>query len=187
MSGRAGGRGDGGDRPARERADARGGGGSAAESGGEAAEARRALAEERERSLRLLADFQNFRRRSAREQEAAESRGRRAALRALLPVLDALEHALQSGSSDPVFHEGVAATRAMFRNALRQAGAEPVPTAGVPFDPEVHEAVAAVATREAEPGMIASEVRSGWRLGDELLRPAQVVVAAEPGMGEPWP
>jgi molecular chaperone GrpE len=75
----------------------------------------------------------------------------------------------------------------MFLTALRELGVEPIEATGRRFDPAVHEAVATVASEGAEPGTVAYEVRRGWRLGDELLRAAQVVVvAAHPEVSEPW-
>ncbi len=107
---------------------------------------RQALEEEQQRNLRLLADFDNLRRRVARESEAARGEARRAALLPLLPVLDSLERALAAGSTDTDFYEGVAATRRLFERALREAGAEPLESVGQPFDPSVHEALATVAS-----------------------------------------
>ena len=131
----------------------------------------------RERYLRLRADFENLRRRGMREREMARLEGRRAALLPLLAVLDALERALAAGSTDRDFYEGVMATHRLFITALREAGAEPVDSVGRPFDPTMHEAVATVPALGVQPGIVTSEVLRGWRLGDELLRPAQVVVA----------
>ena len=147
---------------------------------------RRELDEERQRNLRLLADFDTLRRRTTREQEAARREGRRLALLALLPVLDTLERALAAGSIDPDFYEGVAATYRLFLSALREAGAEAVESVGRPFDPRVHEAVATVPSNGVEPGTVTREVRRGWRIGDELLRPAQVVVATAREPAGPW-
>jgi molecular chaperone GrpE len=147
---------------------------------------RRALEEEQQRALRLLADFDTFRRRVARDHEAARQKGRRAALLPLLPVLDTLERALAVGSSDPVFYEGVVATQRQLLAALREAGAEPVPTLGELFDPRVHEAVSTVPSDGQAPGTVAGEIRRGWRLGDELLRPAQVVVVAGAKDDDAW-
>ena len=141
------------------------------------------LDEERDRRLRLLAEFDNFRRRAARERETAGAEGRRAALRPLLAVLDTLERALAAGSSDRDFYDGVAATHRLFVDALRQAGAEPIESVGRPFDPTVPEAVATVPAEGRPPGTVVQEASRGWRLGGELLRPAQVVVTA-PGEGE---
>ncbi len=154
--------------------------------GAEVERLRRALDEEQERTLRLLADFHNFRRRMAREHEVARHDGQRAALLSLLPVLDSLERALAAGSTDPEFYEGVAATQRLFVTALREAGAEPVESVGRPFDPEVHEAVATVPSDDVAPGTVAREVRRGWRLGDDVLRPAEVVVATARELGDPW-
>ena len=139
---------------------------------------RHELDEERDRRLRLLAEFDNFRRRAARERETAGAEGRRAALRPLLAVLDTLERALAAGSSDRDFYDGVAATHRLFVDALRQAGAEPIESVGRPFDPTVHEAVATVPAEGRPPGPGVQEASRGWRLGGELLRPAQVAVAA---------
>ena len=139
------------------------------------------------RHLRLLADFDNFRRRAAKECESAQREGRRAALLPLLPVLDTLERALQTGSSDREFYDGVAATRRLFVAALREAGAEPIDAVGQPFDPNLHEAVAAVpADGTVAPGTVVREVRRGWRLGDELLRPAGVIVATAQEPADQW-
>jgi molecular chaperone GrpE len=111
----------------------------------------------------------------------------RAARLPLLPVLDSLERALQAGSSDREFYDGVAATHRLFVAALREAGAAPIETVGQPFDPSVHEAVAAVpADAGVAPGRVVREVRRGWRLGDELLRPAQVVVATAEEPADQW-
>jgi molecular chaperone GrpE len=147
---------------------------------------RQAIEEERQRNLRLLADFDNFRRRVGREKERASGDARRAALLPLLQVLDTLERALASGSTDADFYEGVAATRRLFESALREAGAEPLEAVGQPFDPTLHEAVGAQPSEEVEPGTVVREVRRGWRLPDGLLRPAQVVVAAEEESARPW-
>jgi molecular chaperone GrpE len=148
---------------------------------------RRELDDRHQQQTRLLADFENFRRRVGREQEMARREGARSALVPLLAVLDTLDRALAAGSTDPDFYDGVAATHRLFLNALREAGAEPVPSVGRPFDPEVHEAVATVAPNGAPARTVVREVRRGWRLGDELLRPAQVVVAESAEADGPWP
>lgn len=142
-------------------------------------ELRRVLEDEKRHGLRLLADLQNFRRRAAQEHESARRDGQRAALLPMLAVLDALGRALATGSSDPAFYEGVASTHRLLLGALREAGAEPIPTIGHPFDARIHEAVSTVAGGDAPGGTVVGEARRGWRLGDELLRPAHVVVAAD--------
>ena len=113
--------------------------------------------------------------------------GHRAALLPILAVLDTLERALAVGSTDPSFYEGVAATQRLFLKALEEAGVDPVASVGQPFDPTVHEAIAIVPAGDVPSGTVAREVRRGWRLGDELLRPAQVVVARSPEADGRWP
>ena len=141
-----------------------------------------------DRHLRLLAEFDNFRRRSASEHDAARREGRRAALLPVLDVLDALERALGTGSTDRDFYEGVAATHRLFLSALAEAGAQPIDGVGRPFDPNVQEAVATVpADEHVAPGTVMREIRRGWRLGDELLRPAHVVVATAGEPARQWP
>jgi molecular chaperone GrpE len=137
-----------------------------------------APADEQERNLRLRADLDNVRRRSAREQESAHQGARRATLLPLLPVLDTLERALATGSTDSHFYEGVAATFRLFTDALTSAGAEPFDSVGQPFDPAIHEAVEVVRNGDAKPGTVTRQVLRGWRLDGDLLRPAHVVVAA---------
>lgn len=145
-----------------------------------------ARAEADDRHLRLLAEFENFRRRAAKEHEAARREGRRSALLPLLTVLDTFERALGAGSTDRDFYEGVAATHRLFLDALREAGAAPIESVGRPFDPNVHEAVATAPADGVPPGTVAREVRRGWQLGNELLRPAQVVVAAAKEPASEW-
>jgi molecular chaperone GrpE len=145
-----------------------------------------ARAEADDRHLRLLAEFENFRRRAAKEHEAARREGRRSALLPLLAVLDTFERALGAGSTDRDFYEGVAATHRLFLDALREAGAAPIESVGRPFDPNVHEAVATAPADGVPPGTVAREVRRGWQLGNELLRPAQVVVAAAEEPANEW-
>ena len=147
---------------------------------------RRKLGEQQDAYVRLLADFDNFRRRVGRERAGARHEGRRDALLPLLPALDTLERALAAGSTDTPFYEGIVATHRLFIDALRELGVEPVESEGHRFDPNMHEAVATAAVEGVEPGTVTREVRRGWRVGDELLRPAQVVVAARPEVAKSW-
>lgn len=148
---------------------------------------RQALDEAVQRQRRLRADLDNVRRQAAHERDAARREGQRAALLPVLSALDTLERALASGSRDPDFYEGVVAIQRHFTRALREAGAEAVQSVGRPFDPRVHDAVATVPSDGVEPGTVAREVRRGWRIGAELLRPAQVVVATNPERADPRP
>ena len=147
---------------------------------------RRALEEEQQRSLRLRADFDNLRRRTGREHDLARGEARRSALLPLLAVLDTLERALASGSTDDAFYEGVVATHRLCLAALREAGAERIESVGRPFDPAVHEAISTVPDEDVETPVVAREIRSGWRLPVGLLRPAQVVIATPGKPTRPW-
>jgi molecular chaperone GrpE len=144
----------------------------------EVASLHNALEEEKQRNLRLRADFDNLRKRAAREGLAAEAEGRRRALRVILPVIDAFERALAAGSSDAAFYDGVRSTHRLLLAALTEAGAEPIEALGRPFDPRVHDAISYEPSAMDEPGTVMRELRRGWRLGNELIRPAEVVVAA---------
>jgi molecular chaperone GrpE len=139
---------------------------------------RRALGEEQQHNLDLVVDLYNFRRRARSEHESAQRGGRRAALLPLLPVFDALERALAIGSTDSHFYEGIAATVRLFASALTEAGAQPFDSVGQPFDPAIHEAAEIVRADDVTPGTVTRQVLRGWKLNDDLLRPARVVVAA---------
>jgi molecular chaperone GrpE len=141
---------------------------------------------EPERQWRLRGDVEDVRSGAAAEYEAGRLDGSRAALLPLLPVLDTLERALTAGSSDRDFYDGVATTHRLFTRALREAGAHLVESVGRPFDPAMHEAVATMPSGGVEPGTVVREVRRGYRLGHELLRPAQVVVASGPDTADTW-
>jgi molecular chaperone GrpE len=155
--------------------------------GPETEQLRRRLEEAKQQELRLLADFATLRRRVEREQDVARDDGKREAVGLLLPVLDAFERALEAGSTDAPFYDGMTATHRLFVDGLRAAGAEPIVSVGERFDPALHDALAIIDVPEAVPGTVTREVRRGWRLGDALLRPSQVVVAAVPEASHPWP
>jgi molecular chaperone GrpE len=142
------------------------------------------VATERDKYLALAqrtqADFENYRKRVARDAAAAQERGVSSLAKELLPALDNLDRALEAAAQDDPLLQGVRLVRAELTGALARAGIESFSPAGEPFDPEVHEAVA---TAEQAPGGAASgtvvEVyQPGYRLGASIIRPARVVVAA---------
>jgi molecular chaperone GrpE len=129
---------------------------------------------------RTQADFENYRKRVAREAAAARDRGVGSLAKELLPALDNLDRALEAAAEDDPLLQGVRLVRNELKAALTRAGIESFCPLGEPFDPSVHEAVA---TAEQPPGGSASgtvvEVyQDGYRLGEGILRPARVVVAA---------
>lgn len=127
---------------------------------------------------RVAADFDNYRKRVAREQERAAARATERLVARLLPVLDDLERALDAAEhhEEAKVLEGVQMTRAALAGALTAEGVEEIPAEG-PFDPHVHEALLATPAEGVEPGAIVQVVQRGYRLGDLVLRPARVVVA----------
>jgi molecular chaperone GrpE len=140
----------------------------------------RALVTELEgRWHRTVADFDNFRRRTARDLERlrAVERSRQAA--AWLPVLDNLDAALAHAGTDPgAIVDGVLAVRDQAVEMLAGLGfPRRDDEVGTPFDPELHEAVGAVPSVDVEPGTIVEVLRPGYGEGEHLLRPASVVVA----------
>lgn len=134
----------------------------------------------RDQLLRTAADFDNFRKRSRRELEDAERRGREELLRGLLPVFDNLERAAahtESATDVQAVAAGIELVMRQFFDALGRLGIERVEAAGKPFDPALHEAIQTMPTADFPPGTVASEVQAGYRIGDRLIRPAMVVVA----------
>ncbi len=146
--------------------------------------AERSLAEseaERDQYLadlqRVVADFDNYRKRVAREKEALVARAHAALVEAVLPVVDDLERALEAASlhEEAKLEDGVRLVHRQLLDVLVKEGLEEIPTDGL-FDPHVHEALAAIPA-EAEEGTILEVVQRGYVLGDRVLRPARVIVA----------
>jgi molecular chaperone GrpE len=127
---------------------------------------------------RLAADFDNYRKRAVRDQQAFAARAAERLVAKLLPVLDDLERALDAAEhhEEAKVVEGVEMTRSALANALISEGVEEIVAEGV-FDPHVHEALLAQPAEGVEPGSIIQVVQRGYRLGDAVLRPARVIVA----------
>lgn len=129
--------------------------------------------------LRKQAEFENFRKRSARQSAELRETASAALVERLLPVIDNLERALQSGRrpEDPIW-QGVKLIHQQMLDILSQEGLVPVATEGVTFDPQVHEAVEMVNDVTSEPGAILEELQRGYLLKKRLVRPALVKVAS---------
>jgi molecular chaperone GrpE len=157
-------------------------------SGDPLAEARAEAAKMKDAWLRTAADFDNFRKRTRKEMDDARRSGREDLLRAVLPVFDNLERAIQSAqrtSDVKAMADGLAMVLRQFTEALGREGITRVPTVGKPFDPGVHEAIQQVETSDHAPGTVLAEVQPGYTQGDRLMRAAMVVVAkAKSGDGE---
>jgi molecular chaperone GrpE len=126
---------------------------------------------------RTQADFENYRKRMARENAAAQNRGVAKVARELLPALDHLEHALKAAAGHEDVVKGFALVSDEIVAALARAGIESFSPEGEPFDPNEHEAMAAHAAEGAEPGTVIEVYQRGYRLDGQVLRPARVVVA----------
>jgi molecular chaperone GrpE len=145
--------------------------------GNEVERLRREVADLRNRSMRTLADFDNFRKRSERERQEARRYALFEPLREFLDVVDNLDLALSAGGSVEDLKRGVEMILRQMQDLLRRHGVQEIPAAGEPFDPAVHEAV----SREEDPAVsaptVTGELRRGYKMYDRLLRPAMVKVA----------
>jgi molecular chaperone GrpE len=132
---------------------------------------------------RTQADFENYRKRAARDAATAGERAKAGLVRELLPVLDNLERALataggENGDEASVV-EGVRLVRADLVGVLERSGVESFDPQGEPFDPTVHEALSTRPAPEGTPpGVVMDVVEKGYRLNDTVLRPARVIVSA---------
>lgn len=130
--------------------------------------------------LRTAADFENYRKRSRREVEDAQKKGSEELLRAILPVFDNLERAVQHAeqSTDAkAIAEGVKMVLKQFTDSIGRVGIKRVAGVGQPFDPLVHEAIQQVETDDQPAGTVVAEVQPGYSYGERLVRAAMVVVA----------
>ena len=142
----------------------------------------------KDKHLRLVAEFDNFRRRNAREYAEIRDTAQAKALQALFPVIDNFERALQDAPaegdwtpSDTVgFAKGVRLIRDQLRKLLSDAGLEEVPGEGQPFDPNHHDALTQMPHPTVPADHVASVHARGWKKGDKVLRHAQVVVSGGP-------
>ncbi len=142
----------------------------------------REAAEAQDRYLRTLADFDNYRKRVARDREDWRRQGQEQLLREILPVLDNLDRALaaEPGTRDAGFRAGVELIHRDFLKALERIGVRPFSAVGESFDPQRHEAVARVERGDVADQTIVGETLRGYVFHDRVLRPAQVMVAVEP-------
>jgi molecular chaperone GrpE len=152
-------------------------GGGTADAALAAAEAK--AAENWDRYLRIAAEIENVRKRSARDVEHAHKFALERFGAELLPVRDALELGIESseGASIESLLEGSKATLKQLATVMERFGIEVVDPAGEPFDPERHEAISVQASADAEPGSVLTVVQKGYLLNGRLLRPALVIVA----------
>jgi molecular chaperone GrpE len=164
--------------------------------------------EMKDRMLRIAAEFENWKKRARKEQEDSEAKVRESVLRDMLDVIDNLERALgASGKGQPgvgdkkkagptvaapaadpaAVLKGVELVLRLLQSKLERYGVKALETEGQPFDPRLHEAISRLETAAVPPGHVAAEMQRGYRIGERLLRPAMVSVAAAPASAGPPP
>ncbi len=144
----------------------------------ELAQLKEELRREHEMYLRVLAEFDNYRRRIERERANAAHAGKRELVLALLELIDDFECILKHLESNPQsILEGLRAMQQRLTSVLAAQGVTPFESLGQPFDPALHEAVDSVKSSERAPGTVLDEMSQGYRWDNEILRPARVRVA----------
>ena len=134
-------------------------------------------AAERDKYLRLLAEYDNFRKRSAKEREETYSHARADAVIQMLPVYDNLERALKMECSDTAFYKGVEMIMSQLEEILENLGVAKIPALGETFDPNRHNAVMSIENPELGEKIVAEELQKGFTLGGKVIRFSTVIVA----------
>lgn len=136
------------------------------------------------RLLREAADFENYKKRAARERQDALKYANEGLLQKLLPILDNFEMALSAanadGGSTDAIKKGVEMIHSQLKSALLESGLEEIDAANKKFDPNFHEAVSQKETADVPEDQVVQQVRKGYKFRDRLIRPATVVVAKKP-------
>ena len=148
------------------------------EEAGELDVLQKALEEEQNRYLRLMAEYDNFRKRTAKEKTGIYADATADAYTGLLPVLDNFDRAFENADASPEdFMKGMEMTRNQLLAVFEKAGVESFGEAGEPFDPNLHNAVSHIEDPEQGDNVLAQVYQKGYKIGDKVLRHAMVVVA----------
>jgi molecular chaperone GrpE len=143
--------------------------------------AQRELKEAQDRVLRVSAEFENYKKRSAREMASHRKYANETLIKALLPVVDNLELAIQSaeenGNAEDGLLQGIEMTRKEILKVFEKFGVTPVEAEGMPFDPSVHEAAMQEASETVPENTVIREFQKGYMIQERLLRPSMVVVS----------
>ncbi|MGH2517355.1 MAG: nucleotide exchange factor GrpE [Ktedonobacterales bacterium] len=145
--------------------------------------AREEAAQYKDKYLRGLADMDNFRKRQERIASDRTQRAQRELLEKVLEVMDNLDRAMhyQDTMDRESLQQGLRMVQWQLNELLKNEGLSPVPTVGEPFDPRVHEAIESVTSADHPEGTVVEEVRKGYMMGDNTLRPARVKVSGGSG------
>jgi molecular chaperone GrpE len=139
----------------------------------------------RDLALRSQADFENYKKRAAREKEEAVKYANSALLERLMPIVDNFELGLEAargeGETSPVF-SGMSMVFKQVMDFLTEQGLQPIDATGQKFDPNLHEAIAHEPSEQFPEGVVIRQTRRGYRMKDRLLRPSSVVVSSGPAV-----
>ena len=135
------------------------------------------LKTEKDKYLRLAAEYDNYRKRSTKEREGLYDDIKADTVSRLLPVYDNLERALKQKCTDEAFYKGIEMTMTQLMEIFTKLGVSEIPALGQKFDPDVHNAVMHVEDAEAEENTVIEEFQKGFRLGDKVIRFSMVKVA----------
>ncbi len=130
-----------------------------------------------DRYKRILAEFENFKKRSSKERDALYNSILSDVVEIILPVLDNLENAAKIETQDEEYKKGVELVLKQFQDVLASRGVEEIKTVGEIFDPELHEAVSSIQDENLREKEIAEEYRKGYKIGSRVIRHSMVVVA----------
>lgn len=135
------------------------------------------LEDQEDRLKRLMAEFDNFKKRSSKEREGLYNSLISDIVTSLLPVIDNLEKAVSAKTEDEAYKQGVELVLKQFKEVLTANGVQEIEAVGTPFDPEVHEAVGMVTDENLGEKIIKEEYRKGYKIGSKVIRHSMVVVA----------
>lgn len=136
-----------------------------------------AIREQEDKYLRLLAEYDNYRKRSQKEKENAWTSAKADTAKEFLPVYDNLERALKQETADEAYAKGVQMIMTQLKGVLEKLGIEEIPAQGETFDPNVHNAVMHIDDEELGENVVAEVFQVGFRIGDKIIRHAMVKVA----------
>ncbi|MFD2671584.1 nucleotide exchange factor GrpE [Marinicrinis sediminis] len=151
------------------------------DAGSENSQLQAALEEQKDRYLRLQAEFDNFRRRSRQEKEETAKYASSKVMEQLLPIVDNFERAVNSSNSSDDYDalkKGLDMILRQLGQLMEQEGIKPIEAVGQPFNPELHQAVMQVESEDHEEGIVVEELQKGYMLKDKIIRPAMVKVSS---------
>ena len=136
-----------------------------------------ALREQEDKYMRLLAEYDNYRKRSQKEKETAWTTAKSDTAKEFLPVYDNLERALKQETADEAYAKGVQMVMTQFKTTLEKLGIQEIPALGETFDPNLHNAVMHIEDENLAENVVAEVFQTGFQTGDKIIRHAMVKVA----------